>query len=155
MGATTGSVGKSLCESSVELEAGTWRQRLCSAGLVLGLLMVVVFLWCLPQSSSPAEHGQLSACLEDSNCVTSETAALLLTLPSLLWPILRALQEQWSALPYRWTGLAVGDVSSKHDTLQNEAEKAAFSYTKCSFLSYLFHLFLFNTTGKKKSCMST
>lgn len=64
------------------------------------------------QLSSPAEHGQLSACLEDSNCVTSETAALLLTLPNPLKPILRATQEQWSALPCGWIDLAVGDAPS-------------------------------------------
>lgn len=45
MGATEGAVGKSLCESPVELEAGTWRQGLRSAGLVLELLMVVMCSW--------------------------------------------------------------------------------------------------------------
>lgn len=36
---------KGLWEETVELEAVTWRQGLCSAGLVLGLLMEVVCSW--------------------------------------------------------------------------------------------------------------
>lgn len=98
----------------------------------------------------PCRHGQLSACLEDSNCVTSETTALLLTLPSPLQPILRAPQGQWSTLPCRWIGLAVGDVSSKHDTLQNQADKAAFSYTKHSFLLLPILFVSFKAKGKRK-----
>lgn len=46
--------------------------------------------------------------------------------------------------------MAVGDVSSKHDNLQNQADKAAFSCTKHSFLLLPILFVPFKAKGKRQ-----